>query len=426
MKRAKGRGLRVSAVAAVSSLALLAAGCGGGSGGDDTVELRYSWWGNADRAEMMQQAIDLFEEKNPNITVTPTFSEYQTYWEKLATEAAGGGAPDVLQMDFSYLREYADKGVLLDLNEQTGSNLNVSDLLDRFSGAGVIEEARYAVPIGGNTFALFYDPTTFEEAGATMPEQGWTWEDYDEAIRTVSDSVEGDFYGGSDYTGLIWVLQLQLRQEGGQLFTEDGQLGFDEQRLAEFWASTEDMRGEAMVPMSKVVQAKPVSPIGAGLSASEFSWDNFLARFEAETDTEVALAPVPTTGSGRSGQYLKPSLMLSASSDTEYPEEAAMLIDFMINDPEVAEIFGGSRGIPATTTQREAANLNETDQAIADYEDARMDQLEDLPPAPPAGAGALETEFIRISEEVSFGEVSPEEAAAQFFDFAEDTLSNQG
>ncbi|GAA3758043.1 multiple sugar transport system substrate-binding protein [Spinactinospora alkalitolerans] len=420
-RRARSRTYGLTAVALAAGL--VAAGCGGGSGSGN-VELRYSWWGNADRAELMQQAIDLFEEQNPGITVTPTFSEYDSYWEKLSTQTAGGGMPDVLQMDFSYLREYADRGVLLDLNEQTGENLDTGDLLENFQTAGEIDGARYAVPIGGNVFALFHDPAAFEEAGAPAPEPGWSWEDYDEAVRAVTGSTGADPYGGSDYTNLIWVFELQLRQEGGQLFTEDGELGFDEQRLAEFWEQGESLReDDQVVPASKAVQALPVSPLGADLAASEFSWDNFLARFAEEAEAEVELSPVPTSDPDRLGQYLKPSLMLSASAGTEYRAEAATLIDFMINDPEVAEIFGGSRGIPATTTQREAAEFSGVDAAIAAYEDELLDDLQEMPPAPPAGAGALEAEFIRISEEVGFDRMTPEAAAAEFSAFAERTLN---
>src|SRR5262245_46801228 len=46
-------------LAALAAALLMVLTACGGSGGDDggPVELRYSWWGNADRAELMQQAI---------------------------------------------------------------------------------------------------------------------------------------------------------------------------------------------------------------------------------------------------------------------------------------------------------------------------------------------------------------------------------
>ncbi|GAA1779829.1 ABC transporter substrate-binding protein [Streptomonospora arabica] len=411
-----------SAAAVAMVLGLAATGCGGGEGGGSP-EIRYSWWGNAERAEMMREAIALFEEEHPDITVTPTFSEYDTYWEKLSTQVAGGGMPDVLQMDNAYLREYSDRGVLLDLKQHKQS-LDTSGLLEGLSTAGVIDGARYGVPIGGNTFSLVYAPELFDEAGAPMPEDGWTWQEYDEALTAVSEHTGGDPYGASDYTGLIWVLEAQLRQEGGELFTDSGELGFGRDRLAEFWESAAGLREDgAVVPADEAEQVKPLAPLGANLSASEFTWDNMLTRYVEESDLDLELAPLPTD-SGDSGQYLKPSMLLSASAQTGNPDAAAKLVDFMINDPRVAEIFGGNRGIPATEAQREAIDYTEVDQAIVDYEDDRMSDLQEAPPAPPAGAGALETEFIRLSEEVHHGQMSPDEAAGEFVSFAERTLSS--
>ncbi|GAA4957923.1 extracellular solute-binding protein [Streptomonospora halophila] len=411
-----------SAAAVAMVLGLAATGCGGGEGGGSP-EIRYSWWGNAERAEMMREAIALFEEEHPDITVTPTFSEYDTYWEKLSTQVAGGGMPDVLQMDNAYLREYSDRGVLLDLKQHKQS-LDTSGLLEGLSTAGVIDGARYGVPIGGNTFSLVYAPELFDEAGAPMPEDGWTWQEYDEALTAVSEHTGGDLYGASDYTGLIWVLEAQLRQEGGELFTDSGELGFGRDRLAEFWESAAGLREDgAVVPADEAEQVKPLAPLGANLSASEFTWDNMLTRYVEESDLDLELAPLPTD-SGDSGQYLKPSMLLSASAQTGNPDAAAKLVDFMINDPRVAEIFGGNRGIPATEGQREAIDYTEVDQAIVDYEDDRMSDLQEAPPAPPAGAGALETEFIRLSEEVHHGQMSPDEAAGEFVSFAERTLSS--
>ena len=65
------------ATVAVAALGLLLAtgACGDDDDGASSgpVTLRYSWWGNAERATLMQQAIDLFTSRNPDIKVTPSF-----------------------------------------------------------------------------------------------------------------------------------------------------------------------------------------------------------------------------------------------------------------------------------------------------------------------------------------------------------------
>src|SRR5690606_9101459 len=103
-----------------------------GGDGEEQVNLRITWWGSDARHQVTQHAIDLFEAAHPNISVTPEFSDWDGYWDKLATATAGGDAPDVMQMDGQYLATYADRGTLVDLTS-----------LDSFD-PGQIDEAALA------------------------------------------------------------------------------------------------------------------------------------------------------------------------------------------------------------------------------------------------------------------------------------------
>lgn len=87
------------ATVALLALSVSLTGCGGSdeaSGGGETV-LRYTWWGNPDRAARTKGAVALFEKEHPGITVRTSFAGYEAYKQKLATQAAGGDAPDVMQ-----------------------------------------------------------------------------------------------------------------------------------------------------------------------------------------------------------------------------------------------------------------------------------------------------------------------------------------
>ncbi|MFC6016863.1 ABC transporter substrate-binding protein [Plantactinospora solaniradicis] len=412
----------LAGTAVIACLAPALVGCGDDGADSGPRTLRYSWWGNAERADLMKQAIALFESKNSDIKVTPSFQEYEAYWQKMATETAGGNAPDVLQMDFSYLREYADRGVLYDLKKQTGDNLVLGDLLPGFQGAGEVDGALYGVPVGGNTWSMYYNPALFTRAGVPAPAVGWTWQDYRDAMEKVTRATGS--YGGGNYTGIIYNLEVQLRQRGGQLFTADGKLGFTKEQLTAFWTEGQELiKAKVVLPVDKAVQIKPRSGFVDDLIASELGWDNFLVRYAAETKTPLKLAPVPTDNPGQLGQYLKPAMLLSASSRTKHPEAAARLISFLINDPEVGRIFGGNRGLPATNAQRAAAQLQGPLAEVAAYEKGIADQLTKAPPAPPKGAGTVETAFIRISEELHYGRISVAQAVDRFFAEAEETLS---
>ncbi|GAA3463964.1 ABC transporter substrate-binding protein [Saccharothrix longispora] len=406
--------LRRTAASALVLAAVLT-GCGDDAG-SGPVTLRYAWWGNAERAELMQRAIDLFHQRNPDIRITPSFQEFEAYWQKMATETAGGNAPDVLQMDFAYLREYADRGALHDLSGQEG-NLELDDLLDGLRTAGEVDGRRYGVPVGGNTWGYLYNPALYAQAGVAEPAPGWTWDDYRAALRRITERT--GVHGGGNYIGSYYNLELQLRQEGGQLYTADGKLGFDKARLAEFLREgTELADAGAVLPVEKGVQIKPSHALELDLVAGDLGWDNFTARYAKTAKAELKLGPVP----GGGGQYLKPAMLLSLSGRTEHPEAAAKLVSFMVNDPEVGRIFGANRGLPPTNAQRAAVRLEGPLAAVAAYEDELKDEFGETPPAPPKGAGTLEQAFIRITEELQYDRITVDEAVDRFFTEADETL----
>ncbi|MFE0630726.1 ABC transporter substrate-binding protein [Streptomyces sp. NPDC058864] len=416
------RGLR-AAGAALAALALLAAGCGAGGDPDGgTVTIRYSWWGAQDRAELIRKTIKLFEKDHPHIKVKTDFAEYADFWSKFNTQAAGGNAPDVFQNSVAFLRKYGEKNLLLDLNAQVeAGNLGMDDFRAGLEKAGEVDGKLLGVPVGGNTFALVYNPEAFERVGVT-PAAGWTWDDFGTAVHKIS-AAEGDLYGASDNGGVMYLYDLYLRQNGKAFFTADKKLGFTEADLRQWWGDHyADNRAGDLVPAKKSEQIKPKSSVSGDLSAAEFTWDNFIVRYAAETDTELALAPVPTTDGARTGQYIS-SLMLSGSARTEHPEEVAEFIDFMVHDPEVGKIMGYNRGVLPTNAQFDAYEPAGVDAQIAAYEKSVTGVIEPITPHP-AGADVAEAAFLRIYGEVALGKTSVDDAVTQFFGEAKTALGS--
>lgn len=419
------RSMTLIAAAVALSVGLATGACSdsGGKAGEGPVTLRYSWWGNADRAALMQKAIDLFTTRNPDIKVTGSFQEFEAYWQKMATETAGGNAPDVLQMDFAYLREYADRKVLYDLGKVGDDALKVDDLLAGLETAGQVGGKRYGVPVGANTWSYMYNPALYAQAGVAEPKAGWTWDEYRAAMQTITQKT--GVPGGTAYTGTYYNLELQLRQEGGQLYTEDGKLGFDRARLAKFFAEGKALHdAKSVLPVEKGVQIKPKHALEMDLIAGDLSWDNFMARYDTAAKADLRLGPVPTSNPQVTGQYLKPAMLLSVSARTKHAEAAAKLISFMVNDPEAGQIFGANRGLPASNAQRAAVKLEGAQALVATYENGLKSSLVKTPPAPPKGAGALEQEFIRINEELLYNRISVEQAVGQFMTEAQETLGS--
>src|SRR4051812_29114121 len=109
------RQLLVGAGLAAAGLAGCAPARSGKSGGSSSNTLQVAWWGNPTRNKNTAAAIAAYMKAHPGLTVTGQPGEFSTYWDKLATQVAGGSAPDLIQMDVTYISEYGGRGALLDL-----------------------------------------------------------------------------------------------------------------------------------------------------------------------------------------------------------------------------------------------------------------------------------------------------------------------
>ena len=111
--------------------------------------------------------IDAYQKDHPNVTIKGEFGEWSGYWDKLATTVAANDAPDIIQMDEKYLREYADRGALLDLKKADG--LDTAKFEPDTLGAGEFDGGLYGLNAGINSFAVIANPAVFKAAGRRDP-----------------------------------------------------------------------------------------------------------------------------------------------------------------------------------------------------------------------------------------------------------------
>ncbi|MFF0013730.1 ABC transporter substrate-binding protein [Streptomyces sp. NPDC005374] len=411
------KGFCASAVAL--ALCALAAGCGGSgeSVGGGKVVLRYTWWGNPDRAERTEQAVALFEKQHPDVQVQTSFSGYDAYKQKLAVQATGGDAPDVMQLDYRQIDQYASGGVLLDLAKQKAV-LRTSEIDSGLLATGRVDGTQYAIPQGRGTETVVYDVKTWKDSGISLPRQGWTWDDWAESVRALEKQT--GVPGATDPGQSEDAFEVWLRGQGKALYTKSGGLGFTADDLTKWWTFTDGLRREGAVsPAEQTTQldgSVENTPLGRGKATADMNWDAPSSGYLAIIPTGIALAPMPSGADGTPGQYFKPSMFLGVSANTGHTKEAAQLVDFLLNDRNAAKILGATRGIPVNETIREetAPLLKDFDKTVADYQASLEGKLKDPPQAPPAGDNALQSTFQRDYDQVSYERMSPREAAEDY------------
>lgn len=427
MRNLSRRGAAI-VLAVGSASALVLTGCSGGGssepGAEEEVTLRFNWWGADTRHALTQQAIDLFEEEHPNITVQAEFSNYADYWNKLSTGAASGDMPDVLQIVDPFMYSYIDNGQLLDLTE-VAEQLPLDGFTEQALSFVEADGGIYGVPAGLTAFGVSADPTVFEAAGVEFPDdQTWTWDDWialSAEITAALPDIEGSAIPMDEQTFTVW-----LRQNGENIWSDDAtDVGFTEETAAEYWEWVLELRDSGGVPsVEEQIERQAAggsveqSAIGTGVGAMQVGLSGQQALLEEAVGHEVGLLFFPGEQDAKStGIFSKPGLFYGISASSEHPEEAAMLVDFIANTAEVGELFKFDRGVPANGEILEAItpSLSEAEQRVAEY----MQRIEEQEPTPfpraniDAGAIASPT-FARINQDVLFDRLTPQQAAEQF------------
>jgi multiple sugar transport system substrate-binding protein len=405
-----------------AAAAPLLAACGNGSGGDaGDGELDFWWWGSDPRHAYTNQIIEAFKAANEGITIKPSPNEFDAYWDALNVSVSGNNAPDVLQQDERYLRDYASKNALMAFEDL---DVDLSNIEDDTLASGQLDGKTYGIATGVNSLTLMVNPALVEAAGMTMPDDlNWSWADFAQWITDLSDA--GDAIGNS---GISFnnesLFNVFARQKGESLYTPDGKLGFTEPTMNEWWQMVLDLRDAGAIPdATKIVEGyaagQDQAPLATGTGVCEFYWTNQVGAIQEVLGSELVLLRIPgeTTGT-QPGMYLKSAMFWSVSRTTSDQAAASKLVDFLLNSDESIDLMLGDRGIPSNTAQRERVlPMLPPDQKLgADFIAALTPDLGEAPPVPPVGAGGVADIMLGLYETLLFDQSSVEETTASFIE----------
>jgi multiple sugar transport system substrate-binding protein len=417
---------------AAASLLLGAAACGDdepeAADPNAPVTIEFFWWGGESRAESTQKALDLYKAKHPNVTINATWQAFDGYYDKLATISAGGNAPDIFQLDDNGLAEYAGRNVTLDLTKYVSDGkIDLSKHSEELTKYGQIDGKQVAVATGENTPAMIYDKTKLTQLGMPEPQEGWSYEQMFDWAAQISAKGGGKYWGSMDTSSDYKALWLWLRAQGKE-FYDGNKLAFTEADLVNWFKLWQGARAKNATPPAEVVHEAVTGSVSTqlvvtGKAATSFMWSNQLNELQKATKNELGMVAYP---GDVKGQWARASLYWAGSRTSKNPEVVADVINFLVNDPEVAKLFGVDRGLPANADTRAAVEAAATDPATKTtiaFENALAPKFGPAPAPPPKGHSGLRTKLRDIAESVSYGKATPEAAAKLFFQEAESALA---
>lgn len=380
-----------------------------------------SWYGGDPVHEAMQAVIRLYGKKYPDVDVVAQYSAFDDYWDRLATQTAGRSAPDVMRMSMSYLADYADRGALLDLSSLVGSAIGIDDMDPDIADSARIDGAYYGVSQSAIANAAFVDRGLIAQLGAPDVVESWTWDEFGQWAKTVGGSSD-DVYGSMDQAGSFQLFESYVREHGTDVFTDDGSgLAFDQAVLEEWWAYWDDLRAHRGVPPAAVsaeVANFDTWPLAKGTTPVGFGWVQQVAFVQPFVDRPLDLLTPPTAGTGTSGLFVKSLDFWSIASTSSQPEEAARIIDFLVNDDEAIKALGVVLGVPPSKRAIDLLGLDpgSAEGKAVEYVERISGSVAAAPPAWPLGYNELLTLFTKLGQDIGFGEAGVTEAAAEFFE----------
>lgn len=390
----------------------------------ETATIQMAWWGNQVRNERTQQALEFYTMMDPSIVVESQFYQWDDYWSKMSTLAAGKELPDILQMDHSQIATYVEKEQLLDLTPYIESGaIDTSNISDVIMDMGKINEGVYGVAAGINGPCLFYNKSVLDEAGITLKDN-LTTEEFVEIAKQV--------YEKTGYTANI-ISSAHGVDSGSWARSQDLQIvdkvipGSDSSVYVGYFELLKNgidegwhMSPEKITDSSAVEQ----SPLVYGSSPETMVWctvnsSNMLTSYQtaAPEGVEIGLTTVPTDNPTKSN-YLKASMYFTISSDCENVDAAVKVLNYMINSPEAYKILLCERGIPASTVISEALapSLNDSEIKVSYYINYVVTpNCSPLGPAEPEGTSEVTSLLNKLEEKVAYGEYTPEQAAEEYF-----------
>ena len=402
---------------------------------DAPVTIKITWWGGDGRHASTQKVLDLYTQEHPNVTFEALPAGWDGYFDKLSIQAASGSMPDIVQMDYLYISTYAKNGSLADLQSYIDSGaIDTTNIDSNLLATGVVGGKMVGMPLSTSALAVTYNPTVIEKAGAKMPTDDWTWEDYIELNTKVAEytgqpsalAATAGIFGDTN------IFNYWVRSHGATLFNEDGTgLGFtDDTITADFFQMWKDMADANVAPdadeQSQIAGlGKEGLPIVTDEAATDIEWNN-LATTVSSINDHLKLSVMPN--STDNGMWLKPGMFFSVAETSQVKEECVKFIDWFINSEEANEIIAGERGTPVSSAIREfmvnSGNLTVQQQEMFDYTDKVATVAGETPMPDPSGIAEINAAFANAGNSVLYGRMTATEAAADFRKQVETILAN--
>ena len=426
-----------TAAPAADATTAAAGAAGEAASSDEPVELKFSWWGGDSRHEATEKAIAAFSAKYPNITVTPEYGAWSGWEEKQSLNILGGNAADVMQINWNWIESYSNNGTNFANLEDYADVLDLTQFPQASLDLCKADGKLMAVPVALTGRLFYWNKTTFDEVGCALPTDEASLLAAGEAFKNFNE----DYYplALGEYDRMIFMVYY-LESIYNKPWVQDGEIQYTAEEIQGAMDFMTKLETAHVIPTIATIQGDMADSLDKnakwidGKYAGIFEWDSSASKFEKaivestnKANQEFVIGDFIKFGDYNGG-FTKISMGLAVAATSAHPKEAAMLINFLLNDPEGIEICSTERGIPCSAEGVKVldekglgnALVKEANSKVLAYSEFPLDtkfEHNDLK-ANPDGV------YYKVFGKLSAGDIDSAKAAKDLMDGVNECLGN--
>ena len=403
----------------------------------EPVNIRISWWGGDSRHSATEEAVNAFMAKYPNIKVETEYGAWTGWEEKQSLGILSGECADVIQIGSNWVTDYSRGGEsYLDLN-QYSDILDLTQFPEDKLKANEVNGKLMAVPISLTGRLFYWNKTTFDEIGCDIPT--------DEASLLAAGAAFGaydkDYYplALGEYDRAIFMVYY-LESKYGKDWMVDGKLNYTETEIKEGLDYMNKLESEHVIPSIATINGDMADSLDKnakwidGKYAGLMEWDSGVSKVKAALEgsvnkpgQEFVIGEFLKLGDYQGGST-KVSMDFAVKASTEHPKEAAMLVNFLLNDPEGVEICSTERGVPCSATAIKILNEKGIGDEMTKEANAKVLDTCKFTQDPQFDNSELKANpdglYYKVFGKLSAKEITAEEGAKTLFDGITEVLDN--
>jgi len=319
------------------------------------VEIEYWQYLFQARLDAMDILIDNFEKANPDITVKMSNFPYADYRTKVAAAIPAGEGPDVVQLYYGWLNDYAEAELIQPLPTDVFVPETIEKEFFPMVQAMKRDGAYMALPTAVRSLALFYNERLFEEAGIEGPPAN-----LDELVEIAKKLTKRDGAGNLTTVGLTtgmtaqdhhWLREVLFRQFGGEPYIDDYQtVNYTDKASEDALAFYDGLRSEHGVTQAGFMD-EPQAAFKAGRAGMHIDGSFRIGALDKTRGLKYGVAELPAGPTGIQSNYSSYWVNgITSKAQGEKYDAAVKFMQYIISD-EAMQIWLDTVGeLPAKPT----------------------------------------------------------------------------